>query len=378
MFKERYQERGHKMFNPPLNKLLAKMKKEQINNLLISDPYSINYLCNYYTNPGERLLLLDIKINGQVNLFINQLFPTFHENNSSINPIYYKDGEPILTTIAKQLINGKVGIDKNWQSQHLITLMKFRKDLTFINGSPLVDSLRARKNSEEIAKMKTVSLQNDQAMNRIMQKLPDQLSEQQMVQYLDQIYTELNCNGFSFDPIIAYGANGADPHHQISKKQPQLGESIIVDIGCSQNGYCSDMTRTFFYGQVSAKDRDIYQTVLKAQLAAINHVKPGVSCSSIDQAARSVIEEAGYGAYFTHRTGHFIGQEVHEEGDIGPFNHEPIEVGNIFSIEPGIYLPDQMGVRIEDLVLVTEDGYELLNHFTKDLIIIEADKSRRV
>ncbi|MBG9986603.1 aminopeptidase P family protein [Facklamia sp. DSM 111018] len=363
------------MSNKLLNKLLTLMQKEQISNLLISDPFSINYLCNYYTDPGERLLLLDIKIDGQINLFINQLFPKFHEDNSSINPVYYKDGEAILTTIAKQLIDGKVGIDKNWPSQHLITLMNYRKDLIFINGSPLIDSLRARKNTEEIVKMKKVSLQNDQAMNRIMQKLSDQLSEQQMVQYLDQVYTELNCDGFSFDPIIAYGANGADPHHQTSKKQPQIGESIIVDIGCLQNGYCSDMTRTFFYGQVSSKDQAIYQTVLEAQLAAINQVKPGVSCSSIDQAARSVIERAGYGNYFTHRTGHFIGQEVHEEGDISPYNHQPVEVGNIFSIEPGIYLPNQMGVRIEDLVLVTEDGYELLNHFTKDLIIIDTDKS---
>jgi Xaa-Pro dipeptidase len=196
-------------------------------------------------------------------------------------------------------------------------------------------------------------------------------TEKHMGQLLMGIYEELGADGPSFDPIIAYGANCADPHHHPDHSQLKEGDSIIIDIGCVKSSYCSDMTRTVFYKSVSDQAREVYHIVKEANERAIAMVQPGVRFCDIDQAARSYIEEKGYGQFFTHRTGHSIGIEVHDFGDVSSVNTDCVAPGMIFSIEPGIYLPGEFGVRIEDLVLVTEDGCKVLNNYTKDLIVIE-------
>ena len=149
------------------------------------------------------------------------------------------------------------------------------------------------------------------------------------------------------------------------------GDSVILDIGCLWNGYCSDMTRTVFIGEVSDRAREVYNVVLEANLRGIAAAKPGNRMCDVDLAARNYIEEKGFGEYFTHRTGHSIGLEDHEFGDVSSVNTDIIKVGQCFSVEPGIYLPDEnIGVRIEDLVLITEDGCEVLNDYTKELIVV--------
>lgn len=354
--------------------LLKVLKEQSYSDLLISNPTTIAYLTNYYNLfPGERIYLLHLSANGTLTLYLNKLFPTPNVD-TAIQTIWYNDGETILNTLATKLQpTGKIGVDKDWASQHLLTLMALLPQATFNNGSPLSDTLRSIKSTEEQTIMKQASYLNDQAMNRIIQAVPQGLPESQMVQLLSQTYKDLACNGFSFDPIIAYGANGADPHHETNHDQPKIGDSVIIDIGSFYKGYASDMTRTVFYGEPSAKAKEIYHLVKKANEAAIQQVKPGVTFASIDKAARDVIEQGGYGEYFTHRTGHSIGMEVHEPGDVGAANFNTVSVGNVFSIEPGIYIPGELGVRIEDLVVVTENGCEVLNKVTKDLIICEPE-----
>ena len=249
--------------------------------------------------------------------------------------------------------------------------MAARQDLQPVNAAYLVDDLRAIKSPEEQELMREASALNDQATLALINLVADGLPESEMVSELAGIYQRLGCQGFSFEPIIAYGANGADPHHETNDDRPQSGDSVVIDIGSSYKGYCSDMTRTVFYGEPDEESRRVYETVRQAQEAAIKAVRPGATFASIDRAARQVIEEAGYGEYFTHRTGHFIGREVHEAGDVSEFNQAKAQVGQIFSIEPGIYLPGKVGVRIEDLVLVTETGCQVLNQVSKDLIVVE-------
>ena len=197
------------------------------------------------------------------------------------------------------------------------------------------------------------------------------MTEQELAEELQKIYLELGAEGYSFEPICAYGANAADPHHMTDTVSVgKTGDSVVLDIGCKKDGYCSDMTRTVFIGEASEQAREVYDTVLQANLRAIAAVKPGARFCDVDKAARDYITEKGYGPYFTHRTGHCIGQEVHEAGDVSSVNENVLKPGMIFSIEPGIYLEGKVGVRIEDLVLVTEEGCEVLNRADKALRII--------
>ena len=354
-----------------LEALVQGIKAAGIAQQLVTDPSSIAYLIGYETQPGERLLLLKVAADGRHQLYLNQLFPLASGLEHDIEVVTYRDGEPVISWLAQSLAPGKTGIDKVWPSHFLLDLMAERQDLQPVNAAYLVDDLRAIKSPEEQELMREASALNDQATLALINLVADGLPESEMVSELAGIYQRLGCQGFSFEPIIAYGANGADPHHETNDDRPQPGDSVVIDIGSSYKGYCSDMTRTVFYGEPDEESRRVYETVRQAQEAAIKAVRPGVTLASIDRAARQVIEEAGYGEYFTHRTGHFIGREVHEAGDVSEFNQAQAQVGQIFSIEPGIYLPGKVGVRIEDLVLVTETGCQVLNQVSKDLIVVE-------
>lgn len=352
--------------NNRINKLVEKLKENSINNILITDTYAIFYLIGKWYEPEERLVLLNVSSKGDVILYVNKLFPT-----EEFGPVlkWYSDTDDPLKLIIND-IEGTVGIDKNLPAKFLLPIID-KVRAKFILASDLVDDLRAVKDKEEINKMIKASQVNDMAMKMISEKLREGLAENEMAKFLKSVYESLGSDEFSFEPIVAYGANGANPHHSTDESLPKEGDSIVVDMGCILDDYCSDMTRTFFYKSVSDRDKEVYLTVLAANLAGIAAVKPGRKVSEVDKAARDVIEKAGYGKYFTHRTGHFIGLETHEKGDVSSTNDKLMEVGNIFSVEPGIYLPGEVGVRIEDLVLVTEDGCKVLNSYNKELTIIK-------
>jgi Xaa-Pro dipeptidase len=353
-----------------LAKVLTKMEESNIPQMIISDPASIFYLTGKWIHPGKRMLALYLNTRGNHKLFINELFPV--SEDLGVEKVWFKDtDEPI------QLLSGYVdkdkpmGIDKNWPAKFLLRLMELGGGSSFINSSPIIDQIRMSKDAKEIPLMEEASKINDQAMERMVNLILNKYTEKHLSQLLPGIYEDLGGEGPSFDPIVAYGANCANPHHEPDYFQLKEGDSIILDIGCKKASYCADMTRTVFYKSVSDKAREVYHIVKDANERAIAAVKPGVRFCDIDHAARSYIEEKGYGQFFTHRTGHSIGIEVHDFGDVSSINTDLLTPGMIFSIEPGIYLPGEFGVRIEDLVLVTEDGCKVLNSYPKDLIVIE-------
>jgi len=178
-------------------------------------------------------------------------------------------------------------------------------------------------------------------------------------------YAAEGCDSTAFLPIVSYGAHAADPHHEADQTRLKAGDCIVIDMGCRKNRYCSDMTRTFFCRAADPKYAAIHDLVREANELAESMLRPGVPLCDLDKAARDHISAAGYGEYFTHRLGHFIGQTEHEKGDVSATNTTLAKPGMIFSIEPGVYLPGEFGVRVEDLVLVTEDGCEILNHVDK-------------
>ena len=266
-----------------------------------------------------------------------------------------------------------IGIDKNWPARFLLHLMELNTENKYVNASFIIDTLRMCKDEEEKDLMRNASNINDMAMEKLQNLLTQDLTEKEMAQRLASIYEELGADGFSFPPIIAYGANGADPHAHCGSAKLKEGDCVILDIGCIKDNYCSDMTRTVFYKEVSPKQKAVYELVLKAQKAAEAMIKPGVRLCDIDKCARDIIAEGGYTVEFNHRLGHFIGRDVHEWGDVSQNYDIEVQEGMTFSIEPGVYLQGEFGVRIEDLVLVTEDGCKALNSYPKDLKVIGND-----
>jgi Xaa-Pro dipeptidase len=351
-----------------LENILKNMKKHNLEQMLVTSPASIFYLTGKWIEPGERMLTLYINTNGKTKLFINALFPISEDLGVELE--VFSDTDDSVEILSKYIENKKLGIDKTWPSHFLIRLMEKKPDINFVNGSPIVDEVRMIKDNKEIELMREATRVNDKVMWDIVNILGGNYEEKKVCKLLEEVYEKYGTNSFSFHPLIAYGKNAAEPHHDSDNTKLMEGDSIIIDIGGRTNMYCSDMTRTVFYKKVSEEQKKVYNLVLEANKNAIQAVKPGVRFCDIDFAARSAIDKAGYGKYFTHRTGHNIGIEVHEFPDVSSNNEMIVQKGMIFSIEPGIYLPDNFGVRIEDLVVVTDNGCEVLNSYSKELKVI--------
>ncbi len=352
-----------------IQRVYAAMEREQLPQLLICDSHTIAYLTDDLISPGERFLALLLRQGQMPLLFLNRLFTAEHIPAHQV--IYYDDTQR-GTAVAAAYLDPTLplGVDKKLVAEFLLELQELGAGSAYRNGSPLIDRIRACKDEEEAAKMAAASAINDAAMEQLKGRVRTGVTEAQLAGELLEIYRSLGSDGVSFDPIVSFGPNAADPHHEPDDTPLKIGDCIIFDIGCSKDGYCSDMTRTYYYGHVSEEERSIYELARRANLAGEAAIRPGVPFCEIDRAARAIIEAGGYGPHFTHRLGHSIGRECHEWGDVSSVNREPVQPGMVFSCEPGIYLVGKTGVRIEDLCLVTEDGVRILNQVSKELEIL--------
>ncbi len=353
-----------------LERVIANMKKSDLNCLLVSDPYSIVYLTGRMIHPGERMLVLLIEASGKMTLFCNRLFA--QQKSDLFDLVEYDDTEDCVQILSNRIpkygADAKIGIDKNWRALFLLRLMQARGELVPVLGSFAVDEERMYKDADEIEKMRRSSRLNDEAVRRLIETIREGDRECDLAQRYTEIALSLGAQGVSFEPLICFGAGGAEPHHATDSTRLYKGDMIILDVGLALDGYMSDMTRTVVLGRASDEQKEVYELVRAANEAAKRAVHPGVPLCEIDAAARNVISDAGYGEYFIHRTGHGIGLEVHEGADVSASSKAIAKEGMIFSIEPGIYLSGKFGVRIEDLVLVTKDGCECLNHLDRELI----------
>lgn len=358
------------MNNLRINNLLKEMRNEGIEQILVSSTSALFYLTGEIIHPGERMISLYLNTNGKHKFIVNKLFVV--NQSKDLEYIWYDDIENPIDILSEVIDSSKaLGIDKDWKAHFLIGLIDKKAAKSYFNASSIIDKLRMIKDEEEKELMREASRINDKVMSEIKEVLATDKTEKEIASILAERYEDEGTEGCSFPPIVAYGGNAADPHCTPGYRKIKEGDCVVVDTGCRKNSYCSDMTRTFFYKKVSDKHREIYEIVLEANKRAINTVKAGVKFSDVDKAARDYITEKGYGEYFTHRTGHCIGIEVHDFGNVSSVNDDLLKPGMIFSIEPGIYLKDDIGVRIEDLVMVTEDGVEILNKYNKELTIIK-------
>ena len=353
-----------------LNRILGAMEEKSVPQMIIADPLTIFWLTGKMIVPGERLLALYLNVNGNHKLVINELFP--QEKDLGVDLVWYNDIQDGVEILSQYVEKDKtIGIDKIWPAKFLLRLQELEAGSRYVNGSMIVDYIRMIKDEKEQELMRESSRLNDAAVEKLIPWVGKGLTERELSAKIREIYKELGCEGVSFEPITAYAKGAADPHHVTDDSRGMRGDCVILDIGAFKNNYASDLTRTVFIGEVSDRAKEIYDIVAEANRRGIEAARPGNRMCDVDAACRDYITEKGFGPYFTHRTGHSIGLEDHEFGDVSSVNEDIIKPGQCFSVEPGIYLPDEgIGVRIEDIVLITEDGCEVLNHFTKDLIIV--------
>lgn len=352
-----------------VERVLKALEAMGLHQMLLTDPMSVYYLTGVQVMPFERFYGLYLRADGAHVFFLNRLFHV--PEDLGIEKVWYSDTDPVMELVASRIDKEQVlGVDKELKAGFLLPLLELGAAKGFVLASSAADETRGVKDAEEQEKMRRSSQINDLAMAEFKKLIREGITEREVAEKMLKIYQSLGADGFSFDPLVAFGANAADPHHGPDDTAVQPGDCVLLDVGCIKDGYCSDMTRTFYFQKVSEEHRRIYDTVRRANEAAIARIRPDVPLCELDQTARELIEKEGYGPNFTHRLGHFIGLSEHEQGDVSSVNTKKAEAGMIFSIEPGIYLTGDTGVRVEDLVLVTEDGCEVLNQYSKELEII--------
>ena len=234
-----------------------------------------------------------------------------------------------------------------------------------------LNKMRNIKSEEELEKLRKAAALADYAIEVGCKEIAEGKTELEILMAIEFEMKKKGAEKMSFDTMVLSGPKTASPHGTPGDRKIQKGDFILFDLGVVYEGYCSDITRTVAFGEPSEKQREIYETVKKAEQAAIDMIRPGVKACDLDKAARDVITEAGYGEYFTHRLGHGLGISVHEFPSVTGTNEMELEEGMVFTVEPGIYHPEITGVRIEDDVVVTADGVEVLTKFPKELQIIK-------
>jgi len=262
-----------------------------------------------------------------------------------------------------------LGFDKRIRYSDYVMYQQLGVKLVALNN--FMESFRVSKTPEEIAKIKKACEITDQALADVLQKLKVGMVERDLEVMLKNRMLELGAENTWDRFIVASGARGAMPHGMASDKRIEQGDMVTFDIGCSYQGYYSDLTRTVSMGQPSEKMKELYDIVKEAQARGVKAAKAGLTGKELDAVCRDYITEKGYGDYFKHGTGHGLGLDVHESPRVSPMYDKPLEVGACVTIEPGIYISGLGGIRIEDDVILQEDGCIVLNEFPKDLLVIE-------
>lgn len=264
----------------------------------------------------------------------------------------------------------KLGFEQDYMSVGSYQLWTQVVEAEFVPASDLLTDLRMVKDADELAAMREAQRVTDEAFTEILNFIKPGVTESEIAARLTYIMAAKGAERNSFDPIVAAGANGSKPHAVPGLTVIENGQFVTMDFGCVVGGYCSDMTRTIAVGQPSDDMLLVYNTVLKAQLAAIDAIHGGVKGSDVHKVADDILVAAGFGGKMGHGLGHSLGIEIHENPRFSPFWDQPIPAGAFLSVEPGIYLPGDCGVRIEDVVMLTEDGCIDITNSPKELIIL--------
>ncbi len=344
--------------------LASALKEAGLDALFGWSPVTMGYLHGFKEGAHERFLTLAIHADGRVRLICPALSES-QARRAGIEDIHsWRDGEDPLPLFERlgddwNLRSGILGVDDELPAQMLLKMQGVLPAALFKAGGPVVSSLMQIKDEQELAQLRKAGKIADDAYDAALARIKPGMTEMQVDGLLRE---EMRAQGGK--PtfcIVAAGAAGAEPHHVSDHTPLKQGDVVLLDFGCEVEGYQSDITRVLCLGAASADAMQAYDVVFRAHYAGRKAIQPGVTAESIDAAARKVIEDAGFGEFFVHRTGHGLGLRGHEDPYIVAGNDEELKAGQVFSVEPGIYFPGSFGVRIENIVTVTGDGHESLN-----------------
>lgn len=350
-----------------VEKLRSKMREHDLDSFLITNEFNLCYLTGFTGTTGLALITLEHAY------FVTDFRYTEQASEQCEGYKIIKNVKPLYEELG-DLVNHLALANMAFEEQ-TVTFFQYTElerlvecDLIPVTG--IIESLREVKDVSEIETIRKACQIADSAFEHILTYIKPGMTEIQVANELDFYMRSLGASGVSFETIVASGLRSAMPHGVASDKVIEEGDFITIDFGCYYDGYVSDMTRTISLGEPSDKLKEIYQIVKGAQQRVLDVAKPGMTGIELDAVARDYITEHGYGEAFGHSTGHGIGLEIHEGPNVSKVADKAFVPGNIITNEPGIYLPGIGGVRIEDDMLITEDGMDRLTHSTKELIIL--------
>jgi Xaa-Pro dipeptidase len=362
------------MFQKRREQLVSRMQQQSIDVAVLVPGSNMYYFTGLQLKQSERLTVVAITAHNQLYFLVPQVELTKVDLSNGGTILSYSDEEG--PTQAIQQLKKELGIAQTLGIEYDAMRVKEQKaieNLTYDNlcdiGASIRD-IRMEKDEHEIALMRQAVQIVEESLTATLPIIQAGISEMEVAAQLEYEMRRRGSEGTPFGTIVASGYRGALPHGRASTKKIETGELIVIDFGAIYKGYVADMTRTVALGEVSPTLKTIYSIVKQANETAIAAIKPGMPAHAIDDLARGIICDAGYGDYFTHRLGHGIGLSAHEEPYMMQRNQLMLKPGMAFTVEPGIYVQDVAGVRIEDNLIVTEDGYENLMTYSKELIIL--------
>ena len=351
------------------------IRELELDAILITDRYNMRYISSYRGEGGivytdnDRYVLTDSRYTEQVERECDGYTCV------DIAGLGYAGNIQKILTEIKPAGTCRVGFENYSISYRDYAEYKEKlKNVELVALDGRLDAIREIKDDDEIEKLRMAEGIGDKAFEYIVgyirENVSNGVSEREIALELEYYMKKNGAEGLSFDTIAASGRNSSMPHAIPTDKKLEDGDFLTMDFGCLYDGYCSDMTRTIAIGSASESMRHVYDVVLKAQTESMKHIKAGVRCNEVDSVARHIIADAGYGNCFGHGLGHSVGLFIHENPRFSPKCDAELQPGMVITVEPGIYLPGQFGVRIEDLVVVTENGFIDLTKSDKRLMII--------
>jgi Xaa-Pro aminopeptidase len=347
-----------------------RLREMEVEGMVLFPSTNLLYTTGFEESPSERHLLLFVPAEGDPVFLVPELYGEQIREETWVPAVrtWGDDEEPshYIERIGRELdlTGGHLLVDDSMWAVFTQDLRAVLPEATFGLASEVLGDLRCRKDETELEAMRAAASVADETIRDLRELGEDVvgMTEAQLASEIESLLEQNGGRGVSFETITGSGPNGAKPHHSHGERTIEQGDPVVLDFGTRVDHYPSDQTRTLVFGGDPGETyRTVHKVVRAAQQAGVEAAEPGVTAGNVDAAAREVIEEAGYGEEFIHRSGHGVGLDVHEEPFIVAGSERVLEPGMVFSVEPGIYLPGEFGVRIEDLLVVTEDGCERLN-----------------